>query len=123
MPGCDRPALKLLNRHVRKHISSKWHDLGLELLEQEDEETLNQIKSNNPNDVGECCKEMFQLWLRKCDTATWDQLIQALRVIDLNNLATEIQGMLKDTVTTASSGGMSLLSYILSMHIHSYHNS
>ena len=103
MPGCDRPALKLLNKHVRKHVSSKWHDLGLELLEQEDEETLNQIKSDNPNDVKECCKEMFQLWLRKCSTATWDQLIQALREVDLNNLATKIEGMLKDT----ASGGMS----------------
>ena len=60
-PGCDRPALKLLNKHVRKHVSSKWHDLGLELLEQEDEETLNQIKNDNPKDVNECCKEMFQL--------------------------------------------------------------
>ena len=107
MPGSDRPSLKLLNRHVRKHFSFKWHDLGLELLEQEDEGKLKQIKSNNPNDVGECCKEMFEFWLEKCNTATWDQLIQALREVDLNNLASEIQGMLKDTVT-ATSGGMSL---------------
>ena len=49
---------------------------------------------------------MFQLWLRKCSTATWDQLIQALREVDLNNLATKIEGMLRDTVT-ATSGGMS----------------
>ena len=102
--GCDRPALKLLNKHVRKHVSSKWHDLGLELLEQEDEETLNQIKSDNPKDVNECCKEMFQLWLRKCSTATWDQLIQALREVDLNNLATKIEGMLRDTASATSGG-------------------
>ena len=57
--------------------------------------------------MGECCIEMFQLWLGKSNTATWDQLIRALRVVDLNNLATKIQGMLKDTVT-ATSGGMSL---------------
>ena len=103
MPGCDRPALKLLNKHVRKYVSSKWHDLGLELLEQEDEETLNQIETNNPSDVGKCCKEMFQLWLRKCSTATWHQLIQALREVDLNSLATKIEGMLRNT----ASGGMS----------------
>ena len=100
MTGRDRPALKLLNKHVRKHISSKWHDLGLELLEQEDEETLNQIKTNYPNDVSECCKEMFQLWLNKCATATWNQLIKALREVDLNNLATTIEGMLMNTVNT-----------------------
>ena len=103
MPGCDRPALKLLNKYVRKHVSSKWHDLGLELLEQEDEETLNEIETNNPSDVGKCCKEMFRLWLRKCSTATWDQLIQALREVDETNLATKIEGMLRDT----ASGGMS----------------
>ena len=80
MSGCDRPALKLLNKHVRKEVSSKWYDLGLELLEQEDEEKLNEIETNNPKDAGQCCKEMFRLWLRKCSTATWDQLIQALKV-------------------------------------------
>ena len=42
--GCDRPALKLLNKYVRKDASLKWHDLGLELLEQKDKEELNQIQ-------------------------------------------------------------------------------
>ena len=95
--GHDRPALKLLNKHVRKGVSSKWHDLGLELLEQEDEERLNEIECNNPNDVSKCCKEMFQLWLRKCTNATWNQLIEALNQVELNNLATTIAGMLKQT--------------------------
>ena len=76
--------------------------MGLELLEQEDEETLNEIETNNPSDVGNCCNEMFDLWLRKC-TATWDQLIQALREVEETTLATKIEGMLRDT----GSGGMS----------------
>ena len=100
LTGCDRPALKLLNKHVRKHISSKWHDLGLELLEQEDEETLNEIEINHPNDASKCCKQMFQLWLSKCATATWNQLIKALREVDLNSLATTVEGMLMKTVNT-----------------------
>jgi len=66
----------------------------LELLEQEDEEILDKIKTDYPNDVSECCKLMFQLWLRKCTTATWNQLMQALREVDLNYLATKIEGML-----------------------------
>ena len=107
MPGYDRPTLKLLNKHVRKHIASKWYDLGLELLEQEDVVTLNQIKHNNPNNVGECCKEMLELWLSKCSTATWNQLIQALREVNLNYLASNIEGKLKDT-TSATSEGMLL---------------
>ena len=92
--GRDRPALKLLNKHVRNEVSSKWHDLGLELLEQEDEEKLNEIETNNPNDASKSCKEMFQLWLRKCTNATWNQLIQALKDIKLNSIATLIEGML-----------------------------
>ena len=111
MPGCDRPALKLLNKHVVKQISSEWYDLGLELLEQEDEATLNQI-SDKSNDVKKCCREMFQLWLKKYSTATWDQLIQALREVDLNSLATKVEGMLRDTAS-ATSGG----SYCTSRHL------
>ena len=116
MTGYHRPALKLLNKHVRNDISPKWHDLGLELLEQEDEEALKEIESNNPTDVGVCCKKMFELWLSKCSSATWDQLIQALREIKLNNLATRIEGMLiPSTMNTVNdtSGGSYVESVIL----------
>ena len=97
--GCDRPALKLLNKYVRKDASVKWHDLGLELLEQEDEGTLNEIQKNNPYNASECCKEMFQLWLNKCPNATWNLLIDALREpnIELNSLATTTEHMLMPT--------------------------
>ena len=79
-----------MNKCVREGVSSKWHDLGLELLDPEDEGKLNEIKSNHPQDNGECCKQMFQLWLGKCQNPTWNQLIQALREIKLNQLASEI---------------------------------
>ena len=97
--GCDRPALKYLNRYVRREASSKWHDLGLELLEPEDEGSLNDIKRNNPSDVGECCKEMFQLWLEKDPSASWNQLILSLREpsVGLNHLASKIERMLIPT--------------------------
>ena len=97
--GCDRPALKYLNRYVRNEVSSKWHDLGLELLEPEDEGSLNDIKCNNPNDVAECCKEMFQLWLNKYPDASWNQLIESLKEpsVGLNHLASKIEQMLIPT--------------------------
>ena len=105
--GCDRPALKLLNKYVRKEVSRRWHDLGLELLELEDEEMLNIIETNNSFDVRICCKEMFQLWLRKYPNPTWNQLIQALKEVELNNLAATIEGMLIPTEDTVSaSAGM-----------------
>ena len=95
--GYDRPALKLLNKYVRSYVDVKWYDLGLKLLEQQDEERLNDIMRNNLNDPGASCKEMFQLWLRSCSNATWNQLIEALREVELSNLATEIEGMLIPT--------------------------
>ena len=70
-------------------------------------------ETNNPSDVGKCCKEMFQLWLRKYSTATWDQLIQALREVDETTLATKIEGMLRD----AASGGMSLSARVGQRHL------
>ena len=64
------------------------------------------LSANNPNNMDECCKEMFQLWLRKCANATWNQLIQALKEIGLNKLATIIEGMLmpKEDTISASAG-------------------
>ena len=69
--------------------------MGLELLEPEDEEKLNEIQSNNQMDVNERCKQMFQLWLQKRPDATWDQLIQALKEVEVDQLASKINGMLK----------------------------
>ena len=92
--GSDRPALKYLNKYVRNEASTKWHDLGLELMEPEDEGSLNETQRNSEKDVGECCKKMFQLWLERYPSATWNQLIQALRDVGLSHLATKIASML-----------------------------
>ena len=80
---------------MRSGVSFRWLDLGLELLEQEDEGKLVAIKNNNPNNTSECCREMFQLWLDKySNNATWLRLMQALREVDLNTLADKIEGLL-----------------------------
>ena len=80
------PTLKQLNK-LKKSISFKWHDLGIELLEPEDIRTLDEIQSNYPRDASTCCTKMFQLWLDKQPEASWEQLIEGLRGIDLNEVA------------------------------------
>ena len=86
---------------MRSDVSRQWLDLGLELLEQEDEGKLVEIKNNNPNNTSECCREMFQLWLEKySNDATWLRLIQALREVNLKTLADKIEGMLLPTEET-----------------------
>ena len=94
--GTDRPALKFLNRYVRPEITGKWHDIGVELFDIEDEVVLNTIKTNNPGDADKCAAEMFQLWRERQSDSCWNQLIQALRApsIRLETLALKIEGML-----------------------------
>ena len=94
--GDQRPSLKYLNRYVRSSVGLKWHDLGIELLDQDDLVELNNIRAQYSLDVNECCKEMFQLWLRKQLNASWNQLIEALRQpgIELDTLASKIEQML-----------------------------
>ena len=100
--GYQRPSLRYLNRHVMKPVGSKWYKLGIDLLESGDVEELNKIRSQYPTDIDTCCIEMFQLWLNKQPTASWNQLIDSLRQpgIDLNHLANEIEQMLLQPKST-----------------------
>ena len=95
--GDQRPTLKYLNRYVRSSVGLKWHDLGIELLESDKSiEELDKIEAEYKSDLDKCCTKMFQLWLRKQPSASWNQLIEALRQrnIDLNVLATNIKELL-----------------------------
>ena len=80
---------------MRDLITDKWYDIGLELLEQKDENAVKIIK-NNPGDISKYCTEMLELWLNKSPNATWNQLIEAIKApgIELNDAASKIEGML-----------------------------
>ena len=98
--GTDRPALKYLNKYVKADIAAEWHDIGVELLDVEDEPVLNAIKNNFPGDVNKCTAEMLQLWLARKAEASWNCLIEVLREpnIKLNALAARIEGMLSQGI-------------------------
>ena len=74
----------------------KWHYLGIELLHSNDVGELNTIEAEHPSDFNKCCIKMFDLWLKKQPTASWNQLVEALKQpgIDLGTLATEVEQML-----------------------------
>ena len=94
--GTDRPALKYLNKYVKADIANKWHDIGLELLDVEDESVLNTIKNDFRGDADTCTAEMLQLWLVRKPKASWNDLIEAIREpnIKLNTLAAKLEAML-----------------------------
>ena len=90
--GNKRPTLKVLNKLVKKSATYKWYDLGIELLEPEDIHALDEIQKNYPRDVGMCCTKMLQLWLeRQPADASWEQLLQALKEVEMNDLASTIE--------------------------------
>ena len=89
--GNKRPTLKVLNKLVKKSATHKWYDLGIELLEPEDIHTLDEIQKNYPRDVGMCCTKMLQLWLERQPDASWEHLLQALKEVEMNDLASTIE--------------------------------
>ena len=76
----------------------KWHDLGIKLLDSNDinVQDLDRIEADHKLDLDKCCTKMFQLWLSKQPSASWNQLIEALRQpdIELHAVATKIERML-----------------------------
>ena len=95
--GSDRPGLKYLNRHVIKPIASKWYDIGLELMEVEDENELDTIQDEpSLKDNVERAKRMFKHWLKRKPDATWNDLLKSLKIsaIGLNTTALDIERLL-----------------------------
>ena len=93
----DRPGFKYLNRHVVVPIAPKWYDVGLELMEIEDEKELDAIQAEQSiNSDKERAKKMLKLWLDKNIDASWNDLLKALKMptIGLNAIALEIQNLL-----------------------------
>ena len=89
----SRPSMKDLNKHVIPLVATKWYDLGLELLETKHERELDTIeKDSKVEGAKTCCRKMFSKWLEtQSDNASWDQLIQAVKNIELNNVASDIE--------------------------------
>lgn len=72
----------------------KWRDLGIELMGEEGVTKLDEIKANNNGNVTKCCSEMFSLWRQLQPKANWNQLIRALKEVELITLADEIKKLL-----------------------------
>ena len=74
--GIDTPTPKDLYKHVTPYYAARWEDigicLGIELPQ------LEIIKKNNPNDVSDCCKDLWKKWLSANPDATWEKLFTAI---------------------------------------------
>lgn len=91
----SKPTKKKLLEHVVACVTPHWYDLGITLLNEDQESHLDVIKSNY-TDKMECCKEMFWHWLSTTADASWKKLIEALKspAVKLTVVATDLEKML-----------------------------
>ena len=81
-----------LSRHVLLEVATRWYDLGLELFDAKYEKYLEIIDEDNRS-VESCCRKMFSKWLES-KQASWDQLINALKTIEMDILASKVESLL-----------------------------
>lgn len=76
-------------------VCTKWYDLGLELLNSKYEKELDTIETDSKAEGSKvCCRKMFNIWLDS-DSVSWGQLVRALRRIEQNHVASEIEKLFK----------------------------
>ena len=117
------PDDEYLNKYVRGTVcaagANKWRDLGIVLMEQDAVTDLDVIRINHPNDVEECCSRMFTKWHQRTPKASWKQLIEALKEIDLTQLASELEELLmKDSKISQELKGKYIIKW-LHIYLHS----
>ena len=94
-----------LNKYVRGKVCGAcanspdiWRDLGIQLMGQQSAAKLDEIKVDKGGNVRLCCSAMFDLWRQKQPKANWSQLIIALKDIELDTLADDIEKLLLPSV-------------------------
>ena len=74
---------------VIEAIAAKWKLVGISLSVTSDR--IDIIEADNPHRVEEACLQMLQWWLDHHRRPSWKSLIKALRNVNLNVLAHDIE--------------------------------
>jgi len=95
-----KPTKKKIFHNVIPHVASKWYELGVELLLEEQEPQLDLIKLNYNHDIHKCSTEMFWLWLQTHPDANWYHLVKCLKSpsVQLYTLAADIEKIFAGTL-------------------------
>ena len=74
----------------------------MELFDAGDDVVLDTIKENHHDKADKCAAEMLRLWLDRTPKASWNHLLEVFRQphIQMNALATKIEGMLCKGIST-----------------------
>lgn len=85
MEAADKPLLRDLLKKVK---ITEWYRLGLELNIDIHRLDIIECDENREEDK---LKRVFQKWLEVCSKPSWRAIINALRAIHRNRLATELE--------------------------------
>lgn len=70
----------------------QWRMFGMTLLDTEDDHQLSMIEqSSKEMNLNEKCNELLSLWKKTSANPKWEQVIQTLRSLNLNNLAAKLE--------------------------------
>ena len=71
---------------------TEWERFGMYLLDTRDKKELTLIQQNEKgNSLMARCKSLLELWKSRTAEPKWEHVIQTLRKVDLNQLATELE--------------------------------
>ena len=90
----SRPTLRDIDAHVIPRICTNWFSLGLQLLDPKYKKDLIIIEADARNDAATSCRKMFSKWLNTDELCSWDKLIKALEILNLNDVANGIEQLL-----------------------------
>ena len=88
-----KPTIDDLQQHVIPLVATKWHDLGLVLLDPINRDVLDDMEKLHKEAVLKYCREILRSWLLYED-GTWYQLLVAIRIIRFNDVANDIESLL-----------------------------
>ena len=96
----SKPSKKKLLDHVVTYVSPQWYVLGVKLFKEDQESHLDIIELDHVGDNKKCCIDMFWYWLNTNTSATWQQLIEALRspAVELPVVAANLEEMLRGMI-------------------------
>lgn len=87
-----KPTIKELINFVVPRVAPMWDDVAMGLNIKVPQ--LHLIAKDNANDSQRCCIEMFCDWLDSRHDASWQNLIYALKDVQLNCVATDVEMLL-----------------------------
>ena len=87
-PTASRPTVKELDLELKGLVRWKRFAIHLPTIEQSD---IEEIEQNNRGNIEDQRLAIFGTWLRKCSSASWEEVVTALEIIDENALAEHLK--------------------------------